>query len=213
MTRETLYVALTRGRHANHAYTATDTPPAGDAHPAPGLDAPTGREVLAGILAATGTEPSATTARLSIPTYASRLLIGTSVTTVTTGIPLSASRSMAGCDRRMVVGLEQDLLRASRGDLVQRLDQPGCGSLLAQPEAGPDHGRSVGSSASSAWRTADENRAGACITRSTRNVCPTSRTVLDGRSLPLVLGRSPFLHRSPTCSAGHPALELRRRRV
>lgn len=26
MTRETLYVAMTRGRYANHAYTITDTP-------------------------------------------------------------------------------------------------------------------------------------------------------------------------------------------
>ena len=69
MTREALYVGLTRGRRANHAYTATDTPPAGDAHPTPapagpadGDDATPGREILQGILAATGTEPAATTA-------------------------------------------------------------------------------------------------------------------------------------------------------
>ncbi len=61
MTREHLYVALTRGRHANHAYTPTDHP---DQEPAHEPDAATsGLDVLRQILATPGTEPSATTAQ------------------------------------------------------------------------------------------------------------------------------------------------------
>ncbi len=61
MAREDLYVAMTRGRHANHVYVATDLidddcrAPAGRA-PEP----PTGRQVLERILATTHIEPTAT---------------------------------------------------------------------------------------------------------------------------------------------------------
>lgn len=62
MGREDLYVALTRGRHANHVYVATDLP---DEDRPPGLPLgslarPTGRDVLQRILATTHAELSAT---------------------------------------------------------------------------------------------------------------------------------------------------------
>ena len=64
MTREAFYVAMTRGRHRNHAYLPTDTPP-------PGVDPTTihqhqtdpdettGRDVLLAILTNTGADTSA----------------------------------------------------------------------------------------------------------------------------------------------------------
>ncbi|HUG84323.1 MAG TPA: AAA family ATPase, partial [Euzebya sp.] len=55
-TRETLYVALTRGRRANHAYTCTDTP---DTEPHNDAEALGARQVLTGVLGRTGSEPSA----------------------------------------------------------------------------------------------------------------------------------------------------------
>jgi conjugative relaxase-like TrwC/TraI family protein len=57
LTRETLYVGLTRGRDANHAYVVTD---AGECEHHQREAPRTGRDVLAGILAAAGTELSAT---------------------------------------------------------------------------------------------------------------------------------------------------------
>ena len=57
--RETAYVALTRGRHTNHAYVVTDEPVAADYDGPPG-PALTGRQVLERILATTGAEQSAT---------------------------------------------------------------------------------------------------------------------------------------------------------
>ena len=64
MSREHLYVALTRGRHANHAYTPLDVAPGVDFEPHQSLstDAPmqTGRELLTHILATSSAEPSAT---------------------------------------------------------------------------------------------------------------------------------------------------------
>ncbi|WP_370324571.1 ATP-dependent RecD-like DNA helicase [Euzebya sp.] len=55
MTRETLYVAMTRGRGANTAYTATDD---SDLEPHQDDGDATGRTVLAGVLARVGAEPS-----------------------------------------------------------------------------------------------------------------------------------------------------------
>ena len=69
-TVQTLYVGLTRGRHANHAYTATDTPPPGDAHPDVQHKAVSAREILTGILTTTGTEDAATTASRTAATEA-----------------------------------------------------------------------------------------------------------------------------------------------
>ncbi|MGQ0630460.1 MAG: MobF family relaxase [Sporichthyaceae bacterium] len=59
MTREALYVGLTRGQQANHVYVATDS-----AGPETHLvsDAPTGRQVLEGVLRLPGAETAATTA-------------------------------------------------------------------------------------------------------------------------------------------------------
>ncbi|QTE30063.1 MobF family relaxase [Pengzhenrongella sicca] len=60
MTRENLYVAMTRGRVSNHIYTATDAvDPMCDHLPDP-HGAPAGRDVLERILATTGAELSAT---------------------------------------------------------------------------------------------------------------------------------------------------------
>ncbi len=57
MTREALYVAITRGRQANIAYVAVDVPDL-EEHLQP-AEPPTGRSVLAGVLAHIGAEPSA----------------------------------------------------------------------------------------------------------------------------------------------------------
>ncbi len=64
MSREHLYVALTRGRHANHAYTPTDIDTGVDTEPHQGPNgqprAATGRELLTRILATSSAEASAT---------------------------------------------------------------------------------------------------------------------------------------------------------
>jgi hypothetical protein len=58
MTRENLYVAMTRGRTANHAYVAIDGVDATcDRLPDPAGDSP-GRDILARILATEGAELS-----------------------------------------------------------------------------------------------------------------------------------------------------------
>lgn len=57
MTREALYVAMTRGRDRNTAYVALDNPDL-EEHLQP-AEPPTGRGVLAGVLAHVGAEPSA----------------------------------------------------------------------------------------------------------------------------------------------------------
>jgi ATP-dependent exoDNAse (exonuclease V) alpha subunit len=57
MNREALYVGMTRGRHANHAYIATDT---SDAETHRALDDPTGRQILEAVLQAPAAETSAT---------------------------------------------------------------------------------------------------------------------------------------------------------
>ncbi len=56
MTRQALYVAMTRGRQSNHAYVATDSPAAEYDH-TPGV---TGRQILERVLATDGAEQSAT---------------------------------------------------------------------------------------------------------------------------------------------------------
>src|SRR5690606_17155968 len=60
MTRENLYVAMTRGRHLNQAYVAVDRPDDAHemAHPADN-DGVTGRSVLYGVLQHAGGELSA----------------------------------------------------------------------------------------------------------------------------------------------------------
>ena len=60
MTRETLYVAMTRGRDANVAYVAVDKPDPSHDGPHPGEnDEATGRSVLMGVLQHVGAELSA----------------------------------------------------------------------------------------------------------------------------------------------------------
>lgn len=60
MTRENLYVAMTRGRDANIAYVAVDQPDSAHAVPHPGEnEAATGRSVLYGVLQHAGAELSA----------------------------------------------------------------------------------------------------------------------------------------------------------
>ena len=56
MTRESMYVAMTRGRHANHAYTCTDIP---ETEPHQRHGSAAARQILTGVLARTGAEPSA----------------------------------------------------------------------------------------------------------------------------------------------------------
>jgi conjugative relaxase-like TrwC/TraI family protein len=61
MTRESLYVGLTRGRHSNHVYVPADPLDDGCEHlPDPGRHAPDAQEQLRTILASTGRERSAT---------------------------------------------------------------------------------------------------------------------------------------------------------
>lgn len=59
MTRETLYVAMTRGRHANTAYVATDQPNAETHHQHPDVGEATGRSVLCAALQHVDAELSA----------------------------------------------------------------------------------------------------------------------------------------------------------
>lgn len=60
MTRENLYVAMTRGRTLNRAYVAVDRPDAGHDVPHPSdSGAASGRSVLCGVLQHVGVEPSA----------------------------------------------------------------------------------------------------------------------------------------------------------
>lgn len=59
MTRETFYVAMTRGQHANTAYVTLDQPDSEDHHQPPGEEEATGRSVLYGVLHHVGTELSA----------------------------------------------------------------------------------------------------------------------------------------------------------
>ncbi|WP_422934252.1 MobF family relaxase [Sinomonas sp. P47F7] len=60
MTRENLYVAMTRGRASNSAYVATDKPDTAHQGPHPGdTGETTGRSVLSGVLRHVGAEPSA----------------------------------------------------------------------------------------------------------------------------------------------------------
>jgi conjugative relaxase-like TrwC/TraI family protein len=62
MTRENLYVALTRGRSSNIAYVATDRP---DDDHTPPSDNPTPQQVLCGVLAHVGAEPAARAVQLA----------------------------------------------------------------------------------------------------------------------------------------------------
>ncbi|WP_306766464.1 MobF family relaxase [Planctomonas deserti] len=59
MTRENLYVAMTRGRESNIAYVATDQPDSAHAGPRPSSDAATAESVLHGVLQHVGAERSA----------------------------------------------------------------------------------------------------------------------------------------------------------
>ncbi|WP_220489248.1 TrwC relaxase [Tessaracoccus sp. MC1679] len=59
MTRETFYVAMTRGRHANTAYVTLDQSDSEDHHQPPGEEETTGRSVLYGVLHHVGAELSA----------------------------------------------------------------------------------------------------------------------------------------------------------
>ena len=72
-TRESLYVAMTRGRHSNIAYVATDRPDEAHSTPHPADDpAATARSVLAGVLAHVGAEHSAhSTLRIEQETWSS----------------------------------------------------------------------------------------------------------------------------------------------
>ncbi len=82
MCREALYVALTRGRSANHAYVATDLPDPD--HPHPDRPERTGRHVLEAVLAHSDAEPSATeTLRAAYDTAASLATLVPTYQTIT----------------------------------------------------------------------------------------------------------------------------------
>ena len=102
---------------------------------------------------------------------------GTSVTRVTVGIAGRGQLVDRSGDQGVVGGLEQDAVAAPALDPLQGGHHVGGVALLRRwNRARSTAGRSCGSSASSAARTASLNRRGASITRSTRKVCPASRT-------------------------------------
>ena len=64
MTRQALYVAMTRGRSGNHVHVATDSvDPASDALPDPGTPPPTARQILEAVLGSNAAQTSATATR------------------------------------------------------------------------------------------------------------------------------------------------------
>jgi hypothetical protein len=99
MTRENLYVALTRGREANMAYVAVDKPDDSheEVHPGDNIEA-TARSVLFGVLQHVGAELSAhetITAEQEVWGSIAQLRVATSRVIVSSGRPVAPSSSKA----------------------------------------------------------------------------------------------------------------------
>jgi conjugative relaxase-like TrwC/TraI family protein len=132
MSREALYVALTRGRDANHAYVATDLPDPDHPHPQPGQPGRTCRQVLHCVLACTDAEVSAT------ETLRDRYDTATSLATL---VPIYQTIVQAA-DRDRCTGLLQrsDLDDAAVARVVH---SPAYGALVAALRAAEHAGHDL----------------------------------------------------------------------
>jgi len=130
MTRQALYVALSRGRASNHAYVTTDgIDPSCPQPPAEAGDAPTGRQILEAVLATDGAELSATA------TLRHRQDAATSLATL---VPIRSTLAAAAATDRWErllprCGLDRDQVAAILGS-------PSAGALIAALDGGADLG-------------------------------------------------------------------------
>ena len=132
MSREALYVALTRGRDANHAYVATDLPDPDHPHPQAGQPERTGRQVLHGVLARSDAEASAT------ETLRARYDEAASLATL---VPIHQTLAQAA-DRDHFTAVLQSTGIDER--IVARIvDSPAYGALVATLRAGEHAGHDM----------------------------------------------------------------------
>ncbi|WP_298458258.1 MobF family relaxase [uncultured Cellulomonas sp.] len=125
MTRENLYVAMTRGRHDNHAYVAVDDVDP-DCDYLPDTHAtPDGHAVLATILATSGAELSAT------QTVAARQNAAGSLKRLE---PIRQTLLADACAPRWTAALARASL--TDDDLTQIITSPACGPLFTALERG-----------------------------------------------------------------------------
>ena len=132
MSREALYVGMTRGRDANHAYVATDLPDPDHPHPQPGQPERTGRQVLHGILARTDSEVSAT------ETLRARYDTATSLATL---VPIYETIVQAADRDRCTKLLGKSGLDDESVAAV--VDSPAYGALVAALRAGEHAGHDI----------------------------------------------------------------------
>ncbi len=128
MTRQALYVALSRGRASNHAYVATDgIDPSCPHPPAEASNVPTGRQILEAVLATDGAESSATA------TLRQRHDAATSLATL---VPIRSTLAAAAARDRWErllpdCGLDREQVAAILGS-------PSAGALVAVLDGGAD---------------------------------------------------------------------------
>ncbi len=136
MSREALYVALTRGRTANYAYVATDLPDpdhADQQYPSgPDMGPRTGRQVLDGVLARSDAEPSAT------ETLRDRFDAATSLATL---VPVHETLVQAAARTRWTRVLERAVVDAAA--LERITDSPAFGALVAALASGERDGHDM----------------------------------------------------------------------
>lgn len=126
-------------------------------------------------------------ARLSMPTYAARGLLGRSVTRVTTGMPAAVSRPTAAVTSGTSGALRITPCEPRLAILSRSFTSSGTGAVSRKwKRERTTAGCRDGSSASSASRTADENRCGVCMTMSIMKVRPPIRTWARCRSRSLI---------------------------
>jgi conjugative relaxase-like TrwC/TraI family protein len=132
MTRQALYVAMSRGRASNHAYVATDDVDPSCQHPPDTGVAPTGRQILETVLAADGAEKSATA------TLRQRQDAAVSLATL---VPIrSTLAAAAAADRweRLLHGCRLD-----EAQITAIVASPSAGALYAALDAGAEFGHSM----------------------------------------------------------------------
>ncbi len=130
MSREGLYVALTRGRTANYGYIATDLPDPNHDHP--NDPERTGRQVLEAVLACSEAEPSAT------ETMRNRYDQATSLATLVPSYQTLAQ----GADRSRWAGLLGQAGVAA-DELNRIVDSPAYGALVAALTGGEHSGHDM----------------------------------------------------------------------
>jgi conjugative relaxase-like TrwC/TraI family protein len=130
MTRQALYVALTRGRAGNHAYVTTDgIDPSCPQPPTEAGDPPTGRQILEAVLATDGAESSATA------TLRQRQDTATSLATL---VPIRSTLAAAAATNRWERHLPHCGL--DRRQIAAILGSPSAGALVAALDGGADLG-------------------------------------------------------------------------